>query len=59
MNIQELDIRKIKPNRNVKNTKRKYMKLSKQELVQRLILAKQYIADNNTKWVASHFELFK
>lgn len=35
------------------------MKLSKKELVQRLILAEQYIADNNKKWVANHYEMFK
>lgn len=57
--IEDIDFRKIKPNRNVENTHRKYMKLSKKELVQRLFLAEQYIADNNSKWVAKHFEMFK
>ncbi|MBD8027864.1 hypothetical protein H9636_14520 [Ureibacillus sp. Re31] len=55
----DIDFRKVKPNRNVENAQRKYMKLSKKELVQRLILAEQYIAENNTKWVANHFEMFK
>jgi hypothetical protein len=55
----EIDFRKINPTRNVENVQRKYMKLSKKELVKRLILAEQYIADNNTKWVANHFEMFK
>ncbi|HDX9578102.1 TPA: hypothetical protein ROX88_001624 [Bacillus pseudomycoides] len=55
----DIDFRKIKPNRSVKNTQRKYMKLSKKELVQRLLLAEQYIADNNIKWVTKHFETFK
>ncbi|MEI4605018.1 hypothetical protein WAG19_24505 [Bacillus cereus] len=54
-----IDFRKIKPNRSVENTQRKYMKLSKKELTQRLILAEQYIADNNSKWLANHFEMFK
>ncbi len=35
------------------------MKLTQEELVQRLILAKEYIAENNTKWVSSYFESFK
>lgn len=55
----DIDFRKVKPNRNVDNAQIKYMKLSKKELVQRLILAEQYIAENNTKWVANHFEMFK
>lgn len=59
LNMDDIDFRKIKPNRSVENTQRKYMKLSKQELVQRLILTEQYIAENNTKWVANHFEAFK
>lgn len=57
--MDDIDFRKIKPNRKVENTQRKYMRLSKKELVQRLILAEQYIAENNTKWVANHFEMFK
>ncbi|WP_342567773.1 hypothetical protein MKY09_05250 [Psychrobacillus sp. FSL K6-4046] len=55
----EIDFRKIKPNRNLENTHRKYMKLSKKELVHRLINAEKYIVENNTKWVAKHFEMFK
>lgn len=55
----EFDFRKIKPNRNLENTHRKYMKLSKKELIQRLINAEQYISENNSKWVTKHFELFK
>ncbi len=35
------------------------MKLSKKELAQRLILAEQYFAENNSKWVTNHFEKFK
>jgi hypothetical protein len=55
----DIDFRKINPNRSVENAQRKYMKLSKKELVQRLILAEQYIAENNSKWVANYFEMFK
>jgi hypothetical protein len=54
-----IDFRKIKPDRKVENVQRNYMKLSKKELVQRLIRAEQYIAENNTKWVANHFEMYK
>lgn len=57
--IDDIDFRKIKPNRSVENTQRKYMNLSKKELVQRLIHAEQYIAENHTKWVANYFEKFK
>ncbi|MEB8650029.1 hypothetical protein ACWKTX_19055 [Bacillus thuringiensis] len=55
----DIDFRRIKPNRNAENKQRQYMKLSKKELVQRLFLAEQYIADNNIKWVTKHFETFK
>ncbi|WP_242266260.1 MULTISPECIES: hypothetical protein [unclassified Bacillus cereus group] len=55
----DIDFRKINPNRIIKNTQRKYMRLSKNELVQRLILAEHYIAENNSKWVANYFESFK
>ncbi|KQL53011.1 hypothetical protein AN964_05455 [Heyndrickxia shackletonii] len=55
----DIDFRNIKPNRNEKNTKRNYMKLSKKELVDRLFYAEQYIVEENSEWVASHFEKFK
>ncbi|WP_242218656.1 hypothetical protein [Bacillus cereus group sp. BfR-BA-01380] len=54
-----VDYRRIRSERSIKNTERKYMKMSKKELVQRLILAEQYIAENNSKWVANYFEMFK
>ncbi|MBM7583920.1 hypothetical protein JOC86_000457 [Bacillus pakistanensis] len=57
--LEDIKFHKIKPNRNLKNLERKYMKLSKKEIVERLILAEQYIAENNTKWVANYFEAFK
>src|SRR5690606_11825472 len=44
--VDEINFRKIKSNRNLKNVHRKYMKLSKKELVQLLISAEQYIAEN-------------
>ncbi|MGG3471589.1 hypothetical protein ABES02_29500 [Neobacillus pocheonensis] len=57
--IENIEFQKIKPNRNLENLQRKYMKLSKKELVQRLILTEQYIAENNTKWVSNFFETYK
>ncbi|AIK36093.1 hypothetical protein BG07_540 [Bacillus pseudomycoides] len=54
-----VDYRRIRLDRSIENTERKYMKMSKKELVQRLILAEQYIAENNSKWVANYFEMFK
>ncbi|MGE7695906.1 hypothetical protein ACQKNC_17665 [Lysinibacillus sp. NPDC094177] len=45
----DIDFRKLKPGRNLDILHRKYMKLSKQELVERLIQTEQYIADNETK----------
>ncbi|MGG3527748.1 hypothetical protein COM13_04530 [Bacillus pseudomycoides] len=54
-----VDYRRIRSDRSIENTERKYMKMSKKELVQRLILAEQYIAENNSKWVANYFEMFK
>lgn len=57
--IKDIDFRKVNPNRNEDNVRRKYMKLSKRELVQRIIQAEQYIAENNINWIRNHFERFK
>ncbi|MEI2311261.1 hypothetical protein [Bacillus nitratireducens] len=54
-----VDYRRTRANRNVENAERKYMKMPKKELVQRLILAEQYIAENNEAWVAKQFEQFQ
>ncbi|QPW46694.1 hypothetical protein G9298_02455 [Bacillus thuringiensis] len=53
------DYRRISAERNIENAERKYMKLSKKELVQRLLLAEQYIAENNRLWIEEQFEQFK
>lgn len=55
----DIDFRKLKPDRNLDILHRKYRKLPKQELVQRLILAEQFILENENKWVTAHFESFK
>ena len=57
--ISKKRIAKTILNRNLDNLRRKYMKLTKEELVKRLILAEEYIAENNTKWVSNYFESFK
>ncbi len=57
--VGDIEFHKIKPNRNLDNIQRKYMKLSKKDLVQRLILAEEYIVKNNGKWVSNHFEKLK
>ncbi|EJV66202.1 hypothetical protein [Bacillus wiedmannii] len=54
-----VDYRRIRADRSIENTERKYIKMSKKELVQRLILAEQYIAENNEAWVAKQFEQFQ
>lgn len=58
-NALDIDFKRLKPERNLDILHRKYMKLSKQELVQRLIQTEQYISANDSKWVSSHFESFK
>lgn len=57
--LTSVDYRRIRADRSIENTERKYMKMSKKELVQRLILAEQYIAENNEAWVAKQFEQFQ
>lgn len=54
-----VDYRRIRSDRNLENTERKYMNMSKKEIVQRLILAEQYIAENNKAWAGKQFEQFK
>ncbi|MGE7910297.1 hypothetical protein [Lysinibacillus xylanilyticus] len=55
----DVNFQMLKADHNLDNLHRKYMKLSKQELVQRLILAEQYISENQNKRVTDHFESFK
>ncbi|MDR6717386.1 hypothetical protein [Paenibacillus sp. 2003] len=58
----ELSLKKytsIKINRDLNSLKNRYMKLEKNELVELLINAEQYIAENNQKWIVAQFESFK
>lgn len=57
--FDESSLRKISPKRDINVVKTKYMKLSKEELVNRLIAVEQYVAENQKRWVANHFEQFK
>ncbi|WP_427110282.1 hypothetical protein [Lysinibacillus xylanilyticus] len=57
--FDESSLRKISPKRDIDVVKTKYMKLSKEELVNRLIAVEQYVAENQKLWVANHFEQFK
>jgi hypothetical protein len=44
--FNESAVRKISPERNLSNVRTKYMKFSKEELVDKLIQTKQYVALN-------------
>ncbi|WP_342504245.1 hypothetical protein [Lysinibacillus sp. FSL L8-0126] len=57
--FDETALKRISSERDVNNAKKKYMQLSKEELVNRLIAVEQYVAENQERWVANHFEQFK
>lgn len=46
----------IKIDRDLNLVSSRYKKWSKEELINRLIAAEQYIAENNSKWVDKQFE---
>ena len=49
----------LKSERNVKHVYRQYMRLTKAELVNRLIEAEQYIAEGNQKYLKNLFETYE
>lgn len=49
----------IKPDRDLLALRSRYMKFNKNELIELLIDAEQYIAENNRRWFVSQFEKFK
>lgn len=49
----------IKQDRDLPALRRRYMKNKKNELIELLINAEQYIAENNQRWIVSQFEKFK
>ncbi|MGY3186903.1 hypothetical protein [Lysinibacillus sp. TE18511] len=57
--FDEVTLRGISPERDINNAKNKYMQLTKEELVNRLISVEQYVAENQKRWVANYFEQFK
>lgn len=57
--FDESTLRRISSERGLTNARKKYMQLSKEELVNRLIAVEQYVAENQKRWVANHFEQFK
>lgn len=57
--IEDTDYQKLIHERDPGYLKKKYMKLTKEELVQKLIHAEQYIVENNKNWITNHFEKFK
>lgn len=54
-----MDYTHIKIDRDVQRVKGRYMKMSKLELVELLIQAEQYIAEQNKTWIKTQFESFK
>lgn len=57
--FDEASIRRISSKRDVNITKKRYLQLSKEELVNRLIAVEKYIAENQERWVTNQFEQFK
>lgn len=57
--VGEIDFRNVKLDRDIERVKGRYMQLSKIELVELLINAEQYIAEQNQTWVKSQFESYK
>jgi len=57
--FDEATLRRVSPKRDLKNTKNKYMQLSKDELVNRLIEVEQYVAENQQRWVSNQFGKFQ
>lgn len=57
--FDESTLRRISPERELTNVRKKYMQLSKDELVNRLIEVEQYVAKNQRRWVSNQFEQFK
>lgn len=45
----------IKPNRNKTDVRKRYNKLKKDELIERLMEAEEYIAQHNQRWLADQF----
>jgi len=57
--VGDIDFKNIKLDRDVQRVKGRYMQLTKLELVELLINAEQYIAEQNKVWLKSQFESFR
>jgi hypothetical protein len=53
------EFEQLKPDRNLKNVYRQYMRLSKAELATRLIEIEQYIAEGNQEYLKKLFETYE
>ena len=57
--FDEASLRRISSERDVNIAKKRYMQLSKEVLVNRLIAVEKYVAENQERWVTNQFEQFK
>ncbi|MFJ7887793.1 hypothetical protein ACIQYL_06900 [Lysinibacillus xylanilyticus] len=55
----ESTTRRISSERDLDAVKTKYLKLSKEELVNQLIAVEQYLAENQKRWKVNQFEQFQ
>ncbi|MED1410215.1 hypothetical protein [Bacillus paramycoides] len=53
------EFEQLKPDRNLKNVYKQYMRLTKAELATRLIEAEQYIAEGNSEYLEKLFETYE
>ncbi|MFA2690102.1 hypothetical protein [Bacillus mycoides] len=53
------EFEQLKPDRNLKNVYKQYMRLTKTELATRLIEAEQYIAEGNLEYLEKLFETYE
>lgn len=57
--FDEASLRRILSERDVNIAKKRYIQLSKEELVNRLIAVENYVVENQERWVTNQFEQFK
>ncbi|OXM85660.1 hypothetical protein CF651_14875 [Paenibacillus rigui] len=57
--VGDLDFKNIKLDRDIERVKRRYHQLTKSELVELLVNAEQYIAEQNRTWIKTQFESFQ
>lgn len=59
LEVDDAYFRKIKSSRDKKIAEKKFMKMTKQEVVGVLLKALDYIADNEDRWHGEHFKKSK